>query len=212
MTSAEVGKRIRDLREKRGIYGKDLAKMVGMGANRLSDLENGKRGIHLDEIPVFAQALGVSNYYLLTEIADENHSVADDLGLSDRTISRIRGLSTKQKALLEILINDDGSVTDPDREPEYGFLDALSNYCNDPNGNRIVEVVVNPEDPLAEHEVRQAPHSLRIRLADGSIHEVSEWKPDSRNVLSRLKTVRIKYLSSRKEMQYVPTEEEEDEE
>lgn len=208
----EIKDRIKRLREEKGWTTTELGQKVEKGQPTISNIENGKTLLKADDILPFAKALGVSEYYLLTGIEVENHSAVEETGLSNEAIIRIRNLTDKQKTLLEMLLCDDGSVTDPEHEPEDGFMDALANYANDPVGNRIVEIIDNPDDQSILPKIRQARHSLRIQLADGSIHEVSEWKTDSKSMLSRLKTIKAKYLKSLKPMQYISTEEEDDDE
>ena len=213
MKSDEIRERIKALLKTKKMKAYELAGKLHVAPSTLSDqLNSGKRAIHIDDLPKFAEALGVSVYYLWEGHDIENRSAVKETGLSSKTITNIRNLDKKKKALLEMLVNDDGSVTDPGSEPEYCFMDALSHFVNDPVGNRIVEVQESPDDLQAEPKIIQAPHRLRIQLADGSLHDISEWKPDSRAVMHRLNIVREKYLRKLRKQKYIPIEEEGDDE
>lgn len=53
-----IGKRIREIRETRGLEAKDLAKLAGIDASNLSRIENGKYSVGLDILTKIAIALG----------------------------------------------------------------------------------------------------------------------------------------------------------
>lgn len=55
---ARIGDRIREIREKKGIAAKDLAKLVGIDPSNLSRIENGKYSIGFDILSRIAMALG----------------------------------------------------------------------------------------------------------------------------------------------------------
>jgi len=55
---ARIGKRIKQLREARGIEGRDLARLAGIDAANLSRIENGKYSVGLDILSKIATALG----------------------------------------------------------------------------------------------------------------------------------------------------------
>ena len=200
----------------------ELGQKVGKSQSTISDIETGKVDIKAKELFLFAEALGVSVYWLLTETDDENHNIAEETGLSNKTINKIKRLNQKQKTLLELLVNDTGRVlseTDykknPDLEPEKGFMDALADYASNPMGNRVVEIrwpgKGTEEDPYVE-QIIPAPSKYKIQLADGSLHEVSEWMPNGKIVTNRLKAIRRRYLNTLTPMQYISVDEEDDEE
>lgn len=60
-----TGKRIREIREKRGLTQEDLAKQAGMSKGFLSDVENDKTNIGSQGILKLANELGASVDYLL---------------------------------------------------------------------------------------------------------------------------------------------------
>jgi len=62
---AQVGRRARAARRRADLDAADVAKMVGLSADKLSKIENGKRRISPRELPALAQALGVSMASLL---------------------------------------------------------------------------------------------------------------------------------------------------
>ena len=53
-----IGRRIRELREERGLLGKELAELVGIDPANLSRLEKGKYSVGLDILCKLAAALG----------------------------------------------------------------------------------------------------------------------------------------------------------
>lgn len=55
---ARIGKRIKEIREERGIEAKDLAHLVGINAANLSRIENGRYSVGLDILSKIATALG----------------------------------------------------------------------------------------------------------------------------------------------------------
>ena len=55
---ARIGKRIREIREERGIEARDLARLAGIDAANLSRIENGKYSVGLDILSKIAASLG----------------------------------------------------------------------------------------------------------------------------------------------------------
>jgi transcriptional regulator with XRE-family HTH domain len=67
-----TGKRIREIREKRGLTQEDLAKKVGMSKSFLSDVENDKTNIGSQGILKIANELRASVDYLLAGRVTKN--------------------------------------------------------------------------------------------------------------------------------------------
>lgn len=69
-TKQMVGDVIRDLRRERGLSQSNFAKIAGIGARTLSDLENGTPGVHLNlrTLQAAGDALGLSAWELLMKI------------------------------------------------------------------------------------------------------------------------------------------------
>ena len=57
--SRDIGRKIKELRKKRGLTQKDLGEMVGLDQTTISGYENGRRQIDLQKLMKIAQALGV---------------------------------------------------------------------------------------------------------------------------------------------------------
>jgi len=55
---ARIGSRIKQIREERGMEGRDLARLAGIDAANLSRIENGKYSVGLDILSKIATALG----------------------------------------------------------------------------------------------------------------------------------------------------------
>src|SRR5438093_5477146 len=65
-TAAEVGARIRDLRERTEMQSQQLAAKVGIDPSAMSNIERGKRSVKTDELARIAAALGVSPLAILS--------------------------------------------------------------------------------------------------------------------------------------------------
>ncbi len=63
----EVGKRIHQLRKMRGMTQAELGRLMGLTQNTISNLEKGLRKVSTEELPRFAQALGVTVNQLVSE-------------------------------------------------------------------------------------------------------------------------------------------------
>jgi transcriptional regulator with XRE-family HTH domain len=55
-----IAKKIREIREAKGIEQLELADKIGISKQRLNNYENGRSNVPTDLVPVFADALGVS--------------------------------------------------------------------------------------------------------------------------------------------------------
>lgn len=55
---ARIGNRIKEIREERGLDGRDLARLAGIDAANLSRIENGRYSVGLDILAKIATALG----------------------------------------------------------------------------------------------------------------------------------------------------------
>lgn len=64
-TQVHFGRRVRALREERGLSQDDLAKLVGMAQTKLPAIEQGRRDVRISTVRRFADALGVSIQDLL---------------------------------------------------------------------------------------------------------------------------------------------------
>lgn len=65
-TAAEVGARIRDLRERAEMQSQQLAAKVGIDPSAMSNIERGKRSVKTDELARIADAIGVSPLAILS--------------------------------------------------------------------------------------------------------------------------------------------------
>lgn len=63
-----VGKRIKERREELGLSQSDLARLTGYADKTgISKIESGDRVLNIEKILTFAEALGVSPFYLIGE-------------------------------------------------------------------------------------------------------------------------------------------------
>lgn len=63
MDQKELGKRIREAREKVGLSQDEFAVLIGRDQRAVSEYETGKRRIAVTDLPKFAEALQVSTLY-----------------------------------------------------------------------------------------------------------------------------------------------------
>ncbi len=61
----ETGKRIKELRRKRGLTQKKLAEMIGMAPNSIAKIENGVVGASIDALLIMCQILNTDLDYLI---------------------------------------------------------------------------------------------------------------------------------------------------
>ncbi|WP_080800806.1 helix-turn-helix domain-containing protein [Arabiibacter massiliensis] len=66
----QLGWRIKDLREERGLSQRAFAKRIGMSATYLADVERGARNISLDNIRRIADGFDVSVGELMESLRD----------------------------------------------------------------------------------------------------------------------------------------------
>lgn len=69
-----LGIKIRMAREAQGITQKELAERLGKAKNVISTYESGTRAIRVTELPLLAEALGVTISYFFLELSIEDES------------------------------------------------------------------------------------------------------------------------------------------
>lgn len=85
--------RVRELRLKLGLSQLELAERVGASSMMISHIETGDRRLRVDQLPVFAEALGVEPIQL----------VRDPDGLADQVaaiLAMMRGMTPKEREQL----------------------------------------------------------------------------------------------------------------
>ncbi len=103
----EIGKRIRNLREKAGYSREKLGEMSNIGAKFLYEIETGKKGMSAYTLYNISQALNVSADYLLTGNNEENNLEyivnvlskvnSDDITHIEQIIKHITELMNKKR-------------------------------------------------------------------------------------------------------------------
>ncbi len=88
----EIGSRIRELREKRGMTQSELATKLLTSRETVNMWERGSRDIKTGMIIALADALQTSCDYLLRGIETNNIDICEDLGLSNEAINHLRFL------------------------------------------------------------------------------------------------------------------------
>ncbi len=93
MESNNIGARIAEQRNKKGLKQRELADMLSIKRETVNQWENGIRQIKGEDIARLADALGTTTDYILRGIKSENLSVAKETGLSDGAVTTLRQLS-----------------------------------------------------------------------------------------------------------------------
>ncbi|HPI91642.1 MAG TPA: helix-turn-helix domain-containing protein [Deltaproteobacteria bacterium] len=90
----EIGKKIQQAREERGLTQVELAQSLGITQAGLSNYELGKRRLYLHQIEQIAETLGKGlDFFIGAEDAAPRVPPEEDTPLRDRIISRIRELN-----------------------------------------------------------------------------------------------------------------------
>lgn len=77
LDSKQLGERIRQAREARGLSQEQLAELISRDQRSVSEYENGKRRIYAHDLPTIAQALEIPLMHLFQDALSE-----DDLDLA----------------------------------------------------------------------------------------------------------------------------------
>lgn len=96
-----IGERIRLARERLGISQEELAMRIGKTQNAVSTYENGTRGIHISELPVLAEALGVPIAYFFGDL----NPVEELESIYGRLPQKARGMLIEYGYMLERQFN-----------------------------------------------------------------------------------------------------------
>ena len=85
-----IGARIKQLRAAKGMTQTQLAKMLNVTREKVNFWENEIRDIKSTDIVLLADTLGTTCDYLLRGIAPENVTIASELGLSNKSIEKLK--------------------------------------------------------------------------------------------------------------------------
>ncbi len=94
---SEIGKRIQNRRKQQGYTQEQLAEMMNVSIQMISNLERGNKAIRIDNLINLSQILNISTEYIL--MGKETTSDIEAL------TSRILSLSDKDKKMIEMLID-----------------------------------------------------------------------------------------------------------
>ena len=92
-----IGKRIQNRRKQQGYTQEQLAEMMNVSIQMVSNLERGNKAIRIDNLINLSQILNVSTDYILT-----GKTTADDIRV---LTSRISKLAIKERKMIEMLID-----------------------------------------------------------------------------------------------------------
>ena len=91
-----IGKRIQSRRKQQGYTQEQLAEMMNVSIQMVSNLERGNKAIRIDNLINLSQILDVSTDYILT-----GKATADD---NEALTSRIAQLSPKDRKMIEMMV------------------------------------------------------------------------------------------------------------
>ena len=96
LNQISMGRRIRVIRESRGITREALAEMIDVSAQFIADVEYGNKGVSIRTLFLLKQALGVTSDYIL---AGKLYAVDEDteaMQICDDIVGILRACSLKQ--------------------------------------------------------------------------------------------------------------------
>lgn len=92
----EIGKRIQNRRKQRGYTQEQLADMMNVSIQMISNLERGIKAIRIDNLINLSAILEISTDYILT-----GKETADDIGALNTSIAQ---LTEKNRKMIEMLV------------------------------------------------------------------------------------------------------------
>lgn len=91
-----IGKRIQNRRKQQGYTQEQLAEMMNVSIQMVSNLERGNKAIRIDNLMKLSQILNISTDYILT-----GKETADDM---QALTARIAQLSQRERKMVEMLV------------------------------------------------------------------------------------------------------------
>lgn len=88
----EIGLRISQARESKGLSQKDLSEIIGVKRETITQWENAARDIKTTDIVRLSDALNISCDYLLRGISANNIPIGEQLGLSEKAIETLKAI------------------------------------------------------------------------------------------------------------------------
>ena len=92
-----IGKRIQNRRKQQGYTQEQLAEMMNVSIQMVSNLERGNKAIRIDNLVNLSQILNISTDYILT-----GKETAEDL---EALTARIARLTEKDRRMIEMMID-----------------------------------------------------------------------------------------------------------
>lgn len=103
-TKDEIGRRLRAIREARGVTQVELAKLLGIDQSNVSSIERGVRGLTIHQAVKLAKALKVTTDDILMPANGKHEAKSLKSVRLARRVQRIEALpEAKQRAVLKVL-------------------------------------------------------------------------------------------------------------
>lgn len=103
-TTKNIGKRIKQCRTEHGFTQEQFAEKINIAPNYLSQIENGKRGVNLDNIVNIANELGVTFDYLMSSVNSD--AINEFENEKKQWLALLEGRSPKERRLLINIVTD----------------------------------------------------------------------------------------------------------
>ena len=156
---AVFAKTLNRLMVEKHVHQDNMAQALGISTGSISAYRNGKKEPRLSMIVKIADYLGVDCHYLMTGIQAKNYISSNELGLSDKAISRLHEVSEYIKAHppgfvhnpYDILLAFDGPAFTFQPEGEHVsaskvFGVSLSNYLHERATEAGPDIIAHLDD------------------------------------------------------------------
>ena len=97
MDLCAIGKRIQKRRKQQGYTQEQLAEIINVSIQMVSNLERGNKAIRIDNLLAVSKALKISTDYILT-----GKETAEDVG---ELVARIAQLSDRDRQLINLMVD-----------------------------------------------------------------------------------------------------------
>lgn len=141
-----IGERIRSIRKQQKLTQQEFAKKLGVTRSLVTQWETGKRPCQSYDVENIAATFGIDEGILLNDVSIPNQTVADDLGLSNRSIEALKKFHMFDKmyhehsALVEIDSGVEGIIQTEGYNPSE-CLKMTDTLLSQPMGNYLLTLL-----------------------------------------------------------------------